>query len=316
MPDADAILQSLQQDDRELPWPALEAAAAALVADPSLLDRLGAAYREYIEHSTEYHYSISLYVPFILATAAPRLADADRRRVCQWLVAQLADADTDVLGDGDFECLEHSLATIGPAIVSAISEAIGRMEDLDPGWSILMSLAAEFADGADAAVLEPIRDAAMESLRKAVRGSDLDGVFAAQFLGKIRHEPARAMLERLAPYSRWGEYEEALDALNGEDDIEFSARPSFRDWLDGEWHRERAWVDDPSDYSDEGFPPADDEDDAYENGPDEVEDYGPDGGYAPFSESSTIRRTDPKIGPNDPCPCGSGRKHKKCCGRR
>lgn len=23
----------------------------------------------------------------------------------------------------------------------------------------------------------------------------------------------------------------------------------------------------------------------------------------------------PKIGRNDPCPCGSGKKHKKCCGR-
>jgi preprotein translocase subunit SecA len=26
------------------------------------------------------------------------------------------------------------------------------------------------------------------------------------------------------------------------------------------------------------------------------------------------RRAEPKIGRNDPCPCGSGRKHKKCCG--
>jgi hypothetical protein len=25
------------------------------------------------------------------------------------------------------------------------------------------------------------------------------------------------------------------------------------------------------------------------------------------------RRPAPKIGPNDPCPCGSGRKFKKCC---
>lgn len=25
-------------------------------------------------------------------------------------------------------------------------------------------------------------------------------------------------------------------------------------------------------------------------------------------------RTTPKIGRNDPCPCGSGKKHKKCCG--
>jgi preprotein translocase subunit SecA len=30
----------------------------------------------------------------------------------------------------------------------------------------------------------------------------------------------------------------------------------------------------------------------------------------------TIVRDQPKIGRNDPCPCGSGRKYKKCCGRR
>jgi len=27
------------------------------------------------------------------------------------------------------------------------------------------------------------------------------------------------------------------------------------------------------------------------------------------------QRTGPKVGRNDPCPCGSGRKYKKCCGR-
>ena len=26
-------------------------------------------------------------------------------------------------------------------------------------------------------------------------------------------------------------------------------------------------------------------------------------------------RENPKIGRNDPCPCGSGKKYKKCCGR-
>lgn len=31
------------------------------------------------------------------------------------------------------------------------------------------------------------------------------------------------------------------------------------------------------------------------------------------SETPTIRREVPKIGRNDPCPCGSGRKFKKCC---
>ena len=32
-------------------------------------------------------------------------------------------------------------------------------------------------------------------------------------------------------------------------------------------------------------------------------------------ESITVRRTLPKVGRNDPCPCGSGKKYKQCCGR-
>ena len=31
-------------------------------------------------------------------------------------------------------------------------------------------------------------------------------------------------------------------------------------------------------------------------------------------EVSTIRRDAPKVGRNDPCPCDSGKKYKKCCG--
>jgi hypothetical protein len=30
--------------------------------------------------------------------------------------------------------------------------------------------------------------------------------------------------------------------------------------------------------------------------------------------SSTVRRDVPKVERNDPCPCGTGKKHKKCCG--
>lgn len=28
-----------------------------------------------------------------------------------------------------------------------------------------------------------------------------------------------------------------------------------------------------------------------------------------------FKRLEQKVGPNEPCPCGSGKKHKKCCGR-
>lgn len=41
----------------------------------------------------------------------------------------------------------------------------------------------------------------------------------------------------------------------------------------------------------------------HEHGPDCAHDHA-----APF-----VRAT-PKVGRNEPCPCGSGKKHKKCCG--
>jgi len=37
-------------------------------------------------------------------------------------------------------------------------------------------------------------------------------------------------------------------------------------------------------------------------------------GHAP--EQSTLTRTAPKVGRNDPCPCGSGKKFKKCCEKK
>jgi curved DNA-binding protein CbpA len=40
-------------------------------------------------------------------------------------------------------------------------------------------------------------------------------------------------------------------------------------------------------------------------------DEGDEGDWEPVE---TVRRESPKVGRNDPCPCGSGKKYKKCCG--
>ncbi len=37
--------------------------------------------------------------------------------------------------------------------------------------------------------------------------------------------------------------------------------------------------------------------------------------YIAYAKEETEKRTVKKIYPNDPCPCGSGKKYKKCCGR-
>jgi len=29
-----------------------------------------------------------------------------------------------------------------------------------------------------------------------------------------------------------------------------------------------------------------------------------------------VKRSTPKVGRNDPCPCGSGKKYKDCCGKK
>ena len=40
-----------------------------------------------------------------------------------------------------------------------------------------------------------------------------------------------------------------------------------------------------------------------------------DGGRLFPSKVETFRRETPKVGRNDPCPCGSGKKFKRCCGK-
>jgi preprotein translocase subunit SecA len=39
------------------------------------------------------------------------------------------------------------------------------------------------------------------------------------------------------------------------------------------------------------------------------------GDGSPPPKKKTVRRSDDKVGRNDPCPCGSGKKYKKCCGK-
>ena len=39
------------------------------------------------------------------------------------------------------------------------------------------------------------------------------------------------------------------------------------------------------------------------------------GGAAAQPQMAQVKRTVPKVGRNDPCPCGSGRKYKYCHGR-
>jgi hypothetical protein len=51
---------------------------------------------------------------------------------------------------------------------------------------------------------------------------------------------------------------------------------------------------------------------------DVVREYAPQDAPDPYAPETVapIRNEGPKVGRNDPCPCGSGKKYKKCCGGR
>ena len=71
--------------------------------------------------------------------------------------------------------------------------------------------------------------------------------------------------------------------------------------------------DDEDDLEDEEYLDEDDWDD--EDDGDEDEDFGHTPDPGPYEPVVPYRRPTPKIGRNEPCPCGSGKKYKKCCGR-
>jgi uncharacterized protein YecA (UPF0149 family) len=55
-----------------------------------------------------------------------------------------------------------------------------------------------------------------------------------------------------------------------------------------------------------GYNEEDEEEEQDANG--ELNDYG----YTAFQQEESIR-SELKVGRNNPCPCGSGKKYKKCC---
>jgi hypothetical protein len=62
------------------------------------------------------------------------------------------------------------------------------------------------------------------------------------------------------------------------------------------------------------YPPDEEDYDVEDEAEDDGSGPGWDGPDAPEPVAPIVRDA-PKIGRNDPCPCGSGKKHKKCCGK-
>jgi len=116
-------------------------------------------------------------------------------------------------------------------------------------------------------------------------------------------------------------------------DVDFivaSCHPDIRKKQDRKeiesWSKESKWLGlDIEDHNDDGHAGFVKFTCRYEQGGEEVEhreiaefrkfDDGKWYYYDSKKPNTTVHREAPKIGRNDPCPCGSGKKYKKCCGK-
>ena len=140
------------------------------------------------------------------------------------------------------------------------------------------------------------------------------GHFAEEALGPIRdwlpsreiweEEPdllrlrlvtvAAALGVTFPEYDEW--YQEAVDTNwgNGPEDSSISVREDFLLEEEGDGWDADDW-DDEDEFTDDEYEPWDDLAETLPTGP------------------GTFRRQRERVGRNDPCPCGSGKKYKRCC---
>ncbi len=303
--------EQLWRADERIPWAALNLFADAVVGDSSLTEELCAAFEEGSRIAEREACFMHLYVVAIFALAAQRLSDEQRRRIAEFLIGKLVEAGRqwdDLMG----ETLEAACGTIGPAILPAVLDAIERESDAKGAWFSLWNLTQLAAHTDDADIREPVVQACVRLLEKADQGEvDQDlGINAAWTLGLLGRTEHLDLLQRLSetggPFSGGGDYREAVRLLKGCSELggqELWERP-VRDWFEPRWKWAREWFEERSRPVPqmEATPPESAASQTTE--PREA-----------FTPPIPIVNHSPKVGRNDPCPCGSGKKFKKCCGR-
>ncbi len=310
-PDAPLPWAALKHTEGDIPWPALERFADALAEDPGLWPQLRGLYEAYFDSDLPtYEF---LYVPAIVALAAPRLGPEMRFEIAAFLVDEAMAAAED---EDDLLCEVTGIAcgALGPDALPAILEALDDSQPGDPGWVALWPLTCLAAESSDPAMREGVAARCIRLLVSVeANAADIqDACLAADTLAKLKWAEARPLIERLWQRTRNADLREALRYLDGKADPkawkEMWEDP-VREWVQErwEWAREQAEEDEeePEEDDDQGEPSYELEGGAGWEQEEEADEVQP----GPPLQSP------PTVGRNDPCPCGSGKKFKKCCGR-
>ena len=140
---------------------------------------------------------------------------------------------------------------------------------------------------------------------------DLTEIKAKELLPEIR----TLFEEELVDESVTGEIEDVIDQMDevSHDDHEF--KKDLQDYFEIK-EEIASWEEDEDDDFDITDDYAEEENgkEYYDDWEDITEDEEDKTQYF-YSGSKPFVHTTPKVGRNDPCPCGSGKKYKKCCGK-
>lgn len=225
------------------------------------------------------------------------------------------DRDSDLFGDAVTEAIPRILATLAPDQLDLIEELIGNRE-LDPfvRWAAADSLKYLVRDG-----LLSMQEA-VEVLRRRLSENLMDPqvyVTEALIITLCDLDPRPAETEIKAAFGSGVVDETMIDrkfveqaiAAGGLAEKEFAGLPPTR-LDDAVEHMRQFYCFNPR-------PPVRTESSAFTQSPERTRQHfvapRSEAENLPSPQSQTIRNEERRIGRNDPCPCGSGKKYKKCC---
>ncbi len=267
--------------DPEIPWDALEQFARALPGHDQVLGRLLEMYGQFEREPYERHSYEGIYIPAIFARAAADLPADVKLRLAHRMVRSLAaseEADDAVVSD----VLEIAVASMGPeAALTAVLEFASKDPPSCAGAYALWHLMALAKDTRDASLRDRAIQLCLQALEMAKSGewSDEDAQPAAFLLGRMRHLPARPLIQRLYVKTQDPELLDSLELLDGKtqwDDKDDLWNAPFEDWVQENCDFLRDWyLNGDEDESEDPDEWDDDFDDGHD-GDDEEDDEGDD----------------------------------------
>ncbi len=197
-------------------------------------------------------------------------------------------------------------------------DTLEQRPDCFDAWFWLWSLTGLASQTEDAAIRERTVQVCVRLLERIDRGETQDdfGIGAAWTLALLGRTDQIELLQRLSrecpAFFGGADYRDAAERLLGRSHFtpvpESWERP-VREWLEPRWEMAKKWFAD-REVRDFEMASTESEEELAASEPEAFDQPDP----SSFTPTIPIVEHRPKVGRNDPCPCGSGKKYKKCCG--